>query len=220
VHAIGDQANAAVLDAIEDLSQTYKGDRRWRIEHAQIVDPADFARFGRNGIVASMQPVHQTSDRLMAEARLGPQRLRRLCLAFPPGGGCNARLRVGRAGGTGRPFAGIAAAISREDPAGQPVGGWQPQERVDRASALAGYSSGAAWAGFAEQRFGRPAPGQRADFVFVDTDPMFASAAEIRATKVLETWIGGGKVWSADQADASSATESAEPCRTVVDDIP
>jgi hypothetical protein len=78
------------------------------------------------------------------------------------------------------PFAGIAAAISREDPAGQPVGGWQPQERVDRASALAGYSSGAAWAGFAEQRFGRPAPGQRADFVFVDTDPMFASAAEIR----------------------------------------
>jgi predicted amidohydrolase YtcJ len=208
VHAIGDQANAAVLDAIEDLSQTYKGDRRWRIEHAQIVDPADFARFGRNGIVASMQPVHQTSDRLMAEARLGPQRLAG-AYAWHSLQAAGATLAFGSDAPVEQadPFAGIAAAISREDPAGQPVGGWQPQERVDRASALAGYSSGAAWAGFAEQRFGRLAPGQRADFVLVDTDPMFASAAEIRATKVLETWIGGGKVWSADQADASSATE-------------
>lgn len=208
VHAIGDQANAAVLDAIEDLSQTYKGDRRWRIEHAQIVDPADFARFGRNGIVASMQPVHQTSDRLMAEARLGPQRLAG-AYAWHSLQAAGATLAFGSDAPVEQadPFAGIAAAISRVDPAGQPVGGWQPQERVDRASALAGYSSAAAWAGFAEQRFGRLAPGQRADFVFVDTDPMFASAAEIRATKVLETWIGGGKVWSADQADANSAAE-------------
>src|SRR5690606_32126466 len=72
VHAIGDAANAQLLDAIDELSETYKGDRRWRIEHAQIVDLADIPRFGRHGIVASMQPVHQTSDRLMAEARLGP----------------------------------------------------------------------------------------------------------------------------------------------------
>ena len=71
VHAIGDRANAQVLDAIEDLAPTFKGDRRWRIEHAQIVDPADLPRFGKNGIIASMQPVHQTSDRTMAEVRLG-----------------------------------------------------------------------------------------------------------------------------------------------------
>ena len=75
VHAIGDAANAQVLDAIDELSQTYTGDRRWRIEHAQIVDPADIPRFARLGVIASMQPVHQTSDRLMAEARLGPNRL-------------------------------------------------------------------------------------------------------------------------------------------------
>src|SRR5690606_8045602 len=75
IHAIGDAANAEALSAIEELSADYGGDRRWRIEHAQVVDPADIARFGRHGIVASMQPVHQASDRTMAEARLRPDRL-------------------------------------------------------------------------------------------------------------------------------------------------
>ncbi|MEO6041974.1 MAG: amidohydrolase, partial [Croceibacterium sp.] len=75
VHAIGDAANAEVLSAIEELSGDYPGDRRWRIEHAQIVDPADIARFGHHGIIASMQPTHETSDRLMAVARMGEARL-------------------------------------------------------------------------------------------------------------------------------------------------
>src|SRR3546814_2839164 len=70
VHAIGDKANAELLDAIDELAQTYKGDRRWRIEHGQIVDPADLPRFGAHGIVASMQPTHETSDWQMAEARM------------------------------------------------------------------------------------------------------------------------------------------------------
>ena len=67
--AIGDGANRQALAAIEEIAARYDDDRRWRIEHAQIVNPADLHRFGRNGIIASMQPVHQTSDRLMAEAR-------------------------------------------------------------------------------------------------------------------------------------------------------
>jgi predicted amidohydrolase YtcJ len=75
IHAIGDAANAEALSAIEELSSDFTGDRRWRIEHAQVVDPADIPRFGAHGIIASMQPQHQTSDRLMAEARLGPGRL-------------------------------------------------------------------------------------------------------------------------------------------------
>ena len=62
IHAIGDAANAEVLDAIDDLSKDFTGDRRWRVEHAQVVDPADLPRFAQHGIVASMQPVHQTSD--------------------------------------------------------------------------------------------------------------------------------------------------------------
>src|SRR3546814_13153563 len=75
VDAIGDKANAELLDAIDELVQTYKGDRRWRIAHGQIVDPADLPRFGAHGIVASMQPTHETSDWQMAEARMGAGRL-------------------------------------------------------------------------------------------------------------------------------------------------
>src|SRR3546814_5972295 len=75
IHALGDAANAEALDAIADLNVDLPGERRWRIEHAQIVDPADIPRFKQLGVIASMQPIHQPSDRLMAEARLGPDRL-------------------------------------------------------------------------------------------------------------------------------------------------
>ncbi len=201
IHAIGDQANAAAIGAIADLSATYKGDRRWRVEHAQIVDPQDFARFGQNGVIASMQPVHQTSDRTMAEARLGPDRL---AGAYPWKSlqAAGAKLAFGSDAPVEQadPWMSFAAAISRQGPDGQPTGGWQPQERVDRTSAFAAYTSGAAYAGFADKRFGRIAPGLRADFIMVDTDPMSAPPEQIRATKVIETWIGGGLVWSAEQA--------------------
>ena len=200
VHAIGDKGNAAAIGAIADLSATYKGDRRWRIEHAQIVDPKDFTRFGQHGVIASMQPVHQTSDRTMAEARLGPERL---AGAYPWKSlqAAGAKLAFGSDAPVEQadPWAGFAAAISRQGPDSQPAGGWQPQERVDRTTALAAYTSGAAYAGFAEKRFGRLAPGLRADFIVVDTDPMTASPEQIRATKVIETWIGGGLVWSAEK---------------------
>ncbi len=197
VHAIGDAANAQVLDAIDELAQTYKGDRRWRIEHAQIIDPIDFARFGKNGTIASMQPVHQTSDREMAEARLGPQRL----------AGAYAWASILKAGGrlafgsdvpieSANPFPGLAAAITREDAKGEPIGGWQPQERVTLTQALAGFTTGAAHAAFAEDRIGRLAPGLAADFVILDRDPFFATPAELRETKVVETWVGGKAVFA------------------------
>ena len=195
IHAIGDAANAEVLAAIEELSESYKGDRRWRIEHAQIVDPADLPMLGRHGIIASMQPLHQTSDRLMAEARLGPDRLDG---AYPwrsvmsVGG----RLAFGSDAPVepADPWAGMAAAISRTDAKGEPFGGWFPQETVSREAALAGFTADAAFAGFAEGRFGRLVPGERADFLLVDRDPLLASPDEIRQTKVIEVWIGGVKV--------------------------
>ncbi|MBC2661628.1 amidohydrolase [Novosphingobium flavum] len=201
VHAIGDKANARVLDAIAELSETYKGDRRWRIEHAQVIDPVDLPRLGQHGTIASMQPVHQTSDRLMAEARLGPARLNGAyawASALKAGG----RLAFGSDAPVELPdpWAGLAAAITRQDENGQPYGGWQPQERVTREDALAAYTTGAAYAGFAETRFGRLAPGLRADFILVDRDPLMASSSELRATRVLETWVGGQKVWSAETA--------------------
>ncbi len=196
VHAIGDSANVEVLNAIDELAQTYKGDRRWRIEHAQIVDPADIPRFGQHGVIASMQPVHQTSDRLMAEARLGPARLAG-AYAWHSLKAAGATLAFGSDAPVEKPdpFAGMAAAISRTGPDGQPFGGWQPQERVTREEALAAYTTGAAYAGFAERRFGRIAPGLQADFIFVDRDPMLASPSELAATEVQEVWIGGRKAW-------------------------
>jgi predicted amidohydrolase YtcJ len=194
VHAIGDKANAQVLDAIEELSETYKGDRRWRIEHAQIVDPADLPRFGQHGTIASMQPTHQTSDRAMAEARLGSDRL----------AGAYAWASMLKNGSilafgsdypieSPDPFAGWAAAFTRQDAEGQPYGGWRPEEKLTREQAWWAFTGAAAYAGFAEDKFGRLAPGQRADFIIVDRDPLLASPSELRATKVEETWVGGHK---------------------------
>jgi len=199
VHAIGDAANADAIGAVEDLAETYTGDRRWRIEHVQIVDPADLPRLAKNGIIASMQPVHQTSDRLMAEARLGPERL----------AGAYAWNSILKAGGklafgsdtpveAPNPFAGIAAAMTREDAQGQPFGGWIPTERVTREQALAGFTIGAAYAAFAEGKVGSLTPGHRADFILVDTDPLLASPAQIRAARVKETWLGGRPVYKQD----------------------
>ena len=196
IHAIGDAANAEALNAIEELSRDYHGDRRWRIEHAQIVDPADLSRFGEHGVIASMQPVHQTSDMMMAEARLGPDRL----------GGAYAWRSILEAGGslafgTDAPvepvdaLAGLAVAISRTNADGEPFGGWRAEETISREQALAAYTAGAAYAGFAEGRFGRLAEGERADFVILSADPLMANPAQLRNIQVLETWIAGQRVY-------------------------
>lgn len=198
VHAIGDAANAQILDSIDELSHTYKGDRRWRIEHAQIVDPADLPRFGRFGTIASMQPVHQTSDWKMAEARMGLPRLGgayawRSMLAN------GSRLAFGSdyPVESPDPFPGLAAAISREDAEGQPPGGWLPEQRLTLEQALRAFTREAAYAGFAEDRIGSLEKGRWADFILIDRDIFTgATAAQIRETKVLETWIAGQRVWT------------------------
>ena len=201
IHAIGDLANAEALDAIEELSGDYGGDRRWRIEHAQIVDPADLPRFGRHGIVASMQPVHQTSDAAMAEARLGEGRLAG-AYAWRSMLEQGAHLAFGTDAPVEPidPLAGLAVAISRTDAAGQPFGGWHPEQTVSREQALAAYTAGAAYAGFAEGRFGRLVPGERADFVLLSADPLVASPEQMRQIRVLQTWIAGQRVYDAEIA--------------------
>jgi predicted amidohydrolase YtcJ len=198
VHAIGDAANAQILDAFAELADTYDGDRRWRIEHAQIVDPADLPRFARNGVIASMQPVHALSDWKMAEARMGAARLggayawaSMVANTVPLAFGSDFPVE------SPNPFAGLAEAISRENAAGQPPGGWMPQQRLSLAQAFAGFTSGAAFAAFAEDRLGTLQPGRQADFLFIDRD-IFAEGATpqlIRGTQVVETWIGGRKAW-------------------------
>ena len=200
-HAIGDAANAELLGAIAELSETYSGDRRGRIEHAQVVSPGDIAAFGRHGVVASMQPVHQTSDRLMAESRLGPDRLPG-SYAWNSIRSAGARLAFGSDAPVEAPdpHVGMAVAFTREDAQGQPFGGWFPMEAVSREEALRGFTQDAAYAGFADGRFGRLVPGERADFIFVDRDPTLVSPTELRATRVLETWIAGERVFAASTA--------------------
>lgn len=196
VHAIGDRANEETLSAIEEMQVTFTGDRRWRIEHAQIVDPVDITRFAKTGAIASMQPVHQTSDRLMAETRLGPGRLK----------GAYAWNSILDSGGklalgtdvpveSSDPFAGFAAAITREDATGQPFGGWFPEERLSRQEAWKGYTLDAAYAAFGEDRIGSLEPGKHADFLIVEGDLMIDTPATIRKHKVLQAWVGGRPVY-------------------------
>ena len=192
IHAIGDAANAEALDAIADLDADLPGQRRWRIEHAQVIDPVDIPRFAKMKVIASMQPIHQPSDRLMAEARLGPDRLKG-AYAWRSLQSAGVRLAFGSdvPVESANPFPGVAAAISRTDANGQPLGGWHPEEAVNRETALDGFTRTAAFAGFAEDRIGTLMPGMRADFLIIDSDPMLASPDEIRRMVPLETWIGG-----------------------------
>ncbi len=143
-HAIGDAANAQVISIYEWLNSKYGTSRRWRIEHAQIVDCADLPRIGRAHIIASMQPTHQTSDRLMAEKRLDPARLK-CAYAWQSMLKTGAKLAFGTdfPVESPNPFPGLSAAISRQDANGQPIGGWFASERVTLEQALAAYTRGA-----------------------------------------------------------------------------
>jgi predicted amidohydrolase YtcJ len=147
-----------------------------------------------------MQPVHQTSDRLMAEARLGPDRLggayawhSMLQNGVPLAFGSDSPVEAPE------PFVGMAVAISRQDANGEPAGGWLPEQAITREQALAAYTAGAAYAGFAEGRFGQLEPGERADFLLVDRDPLTATPQDLRRTRVIETWIGGQRVYAATE---------------------
>jgi predicted amidohydrolase YtcJ len=208
IHAIGDAANAQVISTYEWLNGKYGTDRRWRIEHAQIVDCADLPRIGRAHIIASMQPTHQTSDRLMAEKRLDPARLR-CSYAWQSMLRTGARLAFGTdfPVESPNPFPGLSAAISRRDINGQPPGGWYPAERATLGQALHAYTRGAAYAGFAEDRIGALDPGNWADFVIVDRDPSRVDAQALARTEVLETWIAGTKVWSREPNAPAAATQ-------------
>lgn len=196
VHAIGDKANEELLSAIEEMQASYSGDRRWRIEHAQILDPADLPRIAATGTIASMQPVHQTSDRLMAEARLGTNRLDG-AYAWKSILDSGAKIAFGTDVPVENinPFPGLAVAMTREDGNGEPFGGWLPRERVTREDAWNAYTLGAAYAAFAEKRIGSLEPGKRADFIIIAEDLMLASPSTIRNIRVEQTWINGRPVF-------------------------
>lgn len=197
IHAIGDSGNRVALDAFRKAAQTSpaasgRGASRPRVEHAQVVAPEDLPRFGREGVIASVQPTHATSDMPWAEARLGPERARG-AYAWRSLKNGDARL----AGGSDfpveseNPLYGFYAAITRQDLRGEPAGGWRSSEKLTRREALALFTSEAAWAAFEEKSRGKVAPGFAADLTVFRGDPMTAPEKEIPRIATVMTIVNG-----------------------------
>lgn len=206
--AHGDAAVEEAVNAVEELAMTYKGDRRWRIAAIDLADAADIARMARFGIIAEFDPLLPVRDGALTEARLGAERVGRSWPGRTLATGTAGVMLGGRCGpAVPDPLAAFAAAITRADENGQPFGGWQGQERITREQALAAITLTPARAAMAEAQAGTLLPGRQADFVLLDTDPMLASPADLWKAKVMESWVGGKRLFV---ANAKAATQAAE----------
>ncbi len=195
IHAIGDKANRISIEIFSDPRA--KTDKiRHRIEHAQIIDFEDLSRIKTNNIIASMQPTHATSDKNMAEDRIGRQRLRG-AYAW------QTLLKKGVVIASGsdfpvelpNPFYGLHAAVTRQDRDNQPKGGWIPVENMSVKQALESFTISAAYANRRENELGSLEPGKWADFILVDQDIFNIPKQDIWKTQVLETWIAGKQIF-------------------------
>ena len=200
VHAIGDAANREVLDAFATMpASTHPREQRHRIEHAQVIALSDIPRFARLGVIASMQPTHATSDKNMAEARVGSERIKG-AYAWRRMLDSGARLALGSDFPTElpNPFLGLYAAVTRQDLDGQPPGGWYGDQKLTRVEALRGFTLDAAYAGHAEDRIGSLEVGKWADFIVIDRDYFTVPERQIADIKVLQTWVAGKRVWNCE----------------------
>lgn len=200
-HAIGDAANRMVLNAYEKaLEQSPAArDSRLRVEHAQVLAPEDIPRFSRLRVIASMQPTHCTSDMAWAEKRVGPTRIKG-AYAWRSLIKAGARIPISSdfPGETLNPFFGIYAAITRQDPPGNPPGGWYPEQRMTIYEALRGYTIEGAYAEFEENVKGSIEAGKLADLIVISKDILKASPQEVLSITVLKTFVGGRLVYAAD----------------------
>lgn len=195
-HAIGDSANVVVLKTYDSLLAN-AGDRRWKVEHSQIIDQEDFKYFSKN-IIPSVQPTHATSDMYWAQDRLGPDREK---------GAYAYKQLLDQAGiialGTDfpvekvSPFLTFYAAVARKDTKNYPEGGYMPEQALSREEALRGMTIWAAYSNFEEQEKGSIEPGKFADFVILDKDLMEVPEAEIPEMKANATYLAGKRVFSA-----------------------
>lgn len=194
-HAIGDSGNRVVLNIYAKYLKG-KNDLRWRIEHAQVVNKNDFALFGANNIIPSVQPTHATSDMYWAGDRLGKERVK---------GGYAYKQLLDQNGyiplGTDfpvediSPFKTFYAATFRKDAKGWPEGGYQVANVLTRKETLKGMTIWAAKANFEEGEKGSLEKGKFADFIILDNDLMKADAGKILQTKVLKTFVNGEMVY-------------------------
>jgi predicted amidohydrolase YtcJ len=195
-HAIGDSANRVMLKIYASVLKG-KNDRRWRIEHSQIVAPEDVHIFGDNSIIPSVQPTHATSDMYWAGKRLGDKRLKSSGYIYKKLLKQNGWIPLG----TDFPVENINpmytfyAAVERKDLKGFPEDGFQTENALTRMEALRGITIWAAKANFEEKEKGSIEPGKYADFVILDKDIMKAKGAELPTVKVMKTYINGVKVY-------------------------
>ncbi|MEX0724007.1 MAG: amidohydrolase family protein [Gracilimonas sp.] len=197
IHAIGDRANDVVLNSFEAAREEY-GDQglRHRIEHAQIVSLEDIPRFVELDLIASMQATHATSDKNMAEDRVGPDRIE-------GGYAWQKFLDQGTVIANGsdfpvehsNPFYGLYSSVTRQDHEGNPPGGWYPEEALSREETLKSFTIDAAYAAHQEDILGTLEAGKWADFIVVDRDFFEVPSIEIWQTNVLQTWVAGEKVY-------------------------
>ncbi len=202
VHAIGDRAVHEVLDGLEQLRR-YERERglpalRHRIEHVQVIHPDDAARLGQLGVIASMQPIHATSDMLAADRYWGERA--RLAYAWKTQLQAGAVLAFGSDAPveSPNPFWGLHAAITRRRIDGAPgPEGWYPEQKLSFQQALAGYTFGAAYAAGLENRRGRLSAGFDADLIVLEKDPFMRPVDEIYAMNSSATMVAGEWVWQA-----------------------
>jgi predicted amidohydrolase YtcJ len=200
-HAIGDAANRSVLDAYAQAEKKVPAshDPRLRVEHVQVLAPEDISRFAKLGVIASMQPTHCTSDMAWAEKRLGPVRVKgAYAWRSVKDSGAHLPLSSDFPGETLNPFYGIYAAITRQDPRGNPPGGWYPEQKLTLEEALRGYTVEAAYAEFEEREKGSIEKGKLADLIVISKDITKIPAPEILSIRVLKTLVGGKVVYDAE----------------------
>lgn len=192
-HAIGDSANRMVLNVYGDVLKT-KNDRRWRIEHAQVLDPRDFSLFGKYSVVPSVQPTHATSDMFWVADRLGERT--KSAYAYRQLLNENGWLPLGTDFPVEEinPFKTFFAAVFRKDAQFFPANGFQPENAITRTEALRGMTIWAAKAAFEENEKGSLEAGKSADFIILSEDLMTVPEDRILKIKVLETYTGGKKV--------------------------
>jgi hypothetical protein len=197
VHAIGDRAIRLQLDIFKRVAaENGPRDRRFRIEHAQHIAPADLPRFAAEGIIPSMQPYHAIDDGRWADKVIGPERAK-TTYAFRSLLDTGARLAFGSDWFVAppTPLEGIYAAVTRLTLDGEHPGGWVPEQRISVEDALRAYTIGSAYAAFEEQEKGTLEPGKLADFVLLERDITRIPPEEIRDVKVMLTVVGGQVVF-------------------------